>query len=84
LAGLIRGYLKLPDGKNVIQSDTHYVKEHNERNIFVKCYINDNESIENVTNRSKAIDVWPPVDGSVNQVSNLPFSEIVSVLQIIL
>jgi hypothetical protein len=78
--GFICGCLQLTDGKNVIEGHTHHVNEHEECNLFVQCYINDNKSIEKVTNGSNHIHVWPPIKSIENQVINLATSEGLSVL----
>ena len=61
MVGFICWCLELSDGKNVVEGDTHYINEHEECHLFVQCYINDNESVEKVTDGSNHIHVWPPI-----------------------
>ena len=55
--------LELLNGKNIVKPNTHHINEHEERNVLVQSYINDDEPIENMTKLGDGVEYWPPVDG---------------------
>lgn len=63
-------------------SDTRNVDEHEERNVVVECYVNDEEAIKNVTKRGNIVHEWPPVDDLVHDELSLPSSKVVSILNV--